>query len=263
MFRATLLRRPSLPVAASSIALLAGCGLPALPAAPNPGAGGGAPYASTHVDASAAGSTRATGATPTPRQVRDALSALARLPVKGRAPKTGYDRDRFGPAWTDDVDVALGHNGCDTRNDILRRDLTRDVLKPGTHNCVLVSGHLSDPYTAQQIDFVRGRTTSSVVQIDHVVALGDAWVKGAQQLSTDERTRLANDPLNLLAVDGAANSAKRDADAATWLPPNKAFRCAYVARQVAVKSRYHLWVTVAERAMIRGVLTGCQAPTTR
>lgn len=189
--------------------------------------------------------------------MREASAALARLPVKGRAAKTGYARSAFGASWTDDVDVAGGHNGCDTRNDVLRRDLTAIRVKPGTHGCVVLSGALADPYTGRTLAFVRGRSTSSQVQIDHVVALGDAWVTGAQQLSADRRVALANDPLELLAVDGRANSAKRDADAASWLPPNKAFRCAYVARQVAVKARYGLWVTPAERAVISRVLGTC------
>jgi hypothetical protein len=193
----------------------------------------------------------------TPAQVRDAVTALAALPIKGRAPRTGYDREAFGPAWTDDVDVSGGHNGCDTRNDVLRRDLTAERLKPGTHGCVVLSGTLADPYTGRTIVFTRGRSTSSRVQIDHVVALGDAWVTGAQQLTPTQRTTLANDPLNLLAVDGPTNSAKRDADAASWLPPDKAYRCAYVARQVAVKARYHLWVTAAEAVQIARVLAGC------
>ena len=193
----------------------------------------------------------------TAAQVRAAVAALGALPVKGRAPKTGYERAAFGPAWTDDVDVDGGHNGCDTRNDVLRRDLTAELLKPGTHGCVVLSGTLADPYTGRTIVFARGRSSSSKVQIDHVVALGDAWVTGAQQLTPTQRTTLANDPLNLLAVDGPTNGAKGDADAASWLPPNKAFRCTYVARQVAVKQRYHLWVTPAERAQIARVLTGC------
>ena len=134
--------------------------------------------------------------------MRDAAAALATLPVKGRAPKTGYSRAAFGIAWTDDVDVPLGHNGCDTRNDILRRDLTAVLLKPGTHGCVVLAGVLADPYTGRTITFTRGPSTSSRVQIDHAVALGDAWVKGAQQLTRTQRAALANDPLNLLAVDG-------------------------------------------------------------
>ena len=106
---------------------------------------------------------------------------------------------------------------------------------------------------------MRGVTTSEAVQIDHVVALGDAWQKGAQQWTSAERVAFANDPLELLAVSGPANQQKGDADTATWLPPNKAFRCAYVARQVAVKRKYRLWVTAAEeQAMIR-VLSGCPA----
>jgi hypothetical protein len=193
----------------------------------------------------------------TPAQARAAVAALGTLAVKGRAPKTGYDRAEFGPAWSDDVDVEDGHNGCDTRNDVLRRDLTAEVLKPGTHGCVVLSGTLADPYTGHLIVFARGRSSSGKVQIDHVVALGDAWVTGAQQLTPTQRRTLANDPLNLLAVDGPTNGAKGDADAASWLPPNKAFRCTYVARQVAVKQRYRLWVTPAEAAQIARVLTAC------
>jgi hypothetical protein len=169
---------------------------------------------------------------------------------------TGYSRDQFGPAWTDDVTVALGHNGCDTRNDILRRDLANVALKPGTNGCVVASGVLHDPYTNTVIDFTRGNT-STAVQIDHVVALGDAWQTGAQQLTLAERTNLANDPLDLFAVSGPVNEQKGDADAASWLPPNKAFRCTYVAEQVAVKMTYHLWVTPAEHDAIATVLATC------
>ena len=185
---------------------------------------------------------------------RDALPTLA---VKGRAPRTGYSRDEFGQAWSDDVSVEFGHNGCDTRNDILRRDLTDVVVQPGTQDCVVLSGALVGPYTREHIDFVRGARTSSRVQIDHVVALGDAWQKGAQQLEADARRNLANDPLNLLAVDGSVNASKRDGDAATWLPPSLPFRCGYVARQVLVKQRYGLWVTPAEHDAIAGILAAC------
>jgi hypothetical protein len=153
--------------------------------------------------------------------------------------------------------VADGHNGCDTRNDILRRDLTMVVVAPGTHGCTVARGVLHDPYTNTIIPFTRGVRTSDAVQIDHVVALGDAWQTGAQQLSLAERTNFANDPIELLAVSGPVNEQKGDADAASWLPPNQAFRCSYVAEQVAVKIRYHLWVTPAEHAAIAGVLTTC------
>ena len=181
-----------------------------------------------------------------------ALAALAGLPVKGRAPRTGYAREQFGPAWSD-----TDHNGCDTRNDVLRRDLTAYTLKAGTDGCVVLRGTLHDPYTGDTVTFVRGRATSSRVQVDHVVALSDAWQKGAQQLPAARRTAIANDPLNLLAVGGSVNGGKSDGDAATWLPPRRSFRCAYVARQVAVKTRYGLWVTAAERDAVRRVLTAC------
>ena len=186
-----------------------------------------------------------------------ALAALAALPVKGRAPKTGYSRAAFGPAWTDDTTADGGHNGCDTRNDVLRRDLVDVVPKAGTRGCVVAAGTLHDPYTGRTIAFVRGERTSAAVQIDHVVALSDAWQTGAQQLTAEQRARLANDPLELLAVDGPTNEAKGDGDAATWLPSNKAFRCDYVARQIAVKRAYRLWVTGAEAAAMRRVLQAC------
>jgi len=186
----------------------------------------------------------------------NAASALQALPVKGRAPQTGYSRDQFGQAWTDDVTVGGGHNGCGTRDDILRRALTDIAVKPGTNGCVVLSGQLNDPYTGRLIQFVRG-PRSSAVQIEHVVALGDSWQKGAQQLTGEERTNLANDPLDLLAVDGPTNQAKGDADAASWLPPNKGYRCAYVARQIAVKTKYRLWVTPAEKDAMAAVLSAC------
>ncbi len=178
------------------------------------------------------------------------LAQLATLTVKGRAPKTGYERSNFGSGWKDP-----DRNGCDGRNDILRRDLTAVVARPGTQGCVITSGILHDPYTGKFIDFVRGQGTSNAVQIDHVVALSDAWQKGAQQLGADERIALANDPLNLLAVDGPTNASKGDGDAATWLPPRKSYRCAYVARQTAVKAKYGLWVTRAERDVIQRIVT--------
>lgn len=182
----------------------------------------------------------------------DAATALAALPVKGRAPLTGYDRDQFGQSWRD-----IDRNGCDQRNDVLARDLTEVEFRRGTNDCVVQSGTLADPYTGETIRFRRGQDTSDDVQIDHVVALSNAWQTGAQQLDVGGRELFGNDPLNLLATEGAVNQSKGDGDAATWLPPARGFRCAYVARQVAVKTKYHLWVTAAERDAIARVLGEC------
>lgn len=181
-----------------------------------------------------------------------AMRALRALPVKGRAPMTGYDRDLYGQAWAD-----VDRNGCDTRNDVLRRDLDDAVIKPGTYGCLVLSGVLLDPYTGATIPFERGVGTSLEVQIDHVVALGDSWQKGAQGWSEARRTVFANDPLNLLAVDGPTNAQKGASDAASWLPPSKAYRCDYVARQIAVKRTYGLWVTRAEGDAMARVLSRC------
>jgi len=175
------------------------------------------------------------------------LDVLAALAVKGRAPKTDYTREKFGANWTI-------KNGCDTRNIILNRDLINSIVD---EKCNVISGTLNDPYSGKIIQFKRGSDTSGAVQIDHVVALSDAWQKGAQQFTSVKRIELANDPLELLAVDGDLNMQKSDGDAATWLPPNKSFRCQYVARQIAVKQKYGLWVTQAEYDAMMVVLDKC------
>jgi hypothetical protein len=173
-----------------------------------------------------------------------AIKALDSLEVKGRASKAGYERSQFGNGWAT-------VNGCDTRNIILYRDLKEVTLGD---ECTVMSGTLVDPYTATTITFIKG---SSDIQIDHVVALSDAWQTGAQALTKALRVQLANDPLELLAVQGEANQQKGDANAASWLPSHKAFRCQYVARQIAVKQKYTLWVIPAEKQAMATVLSAC------
>lgn len=182
----------------------------------------------------------------------EAAVVLESLAVKGRAPKTGYTRAQFGEAWTD-----VDRNGCDTRNDILKRDLANIVFKAGEEGCVVLSGVLKDPYSGTTIDFARGVKTSLEVQIDHVVALSDSWQKGSFKFSPEKRLAFANDPLNLLAVKGSLNSQKGDGDAATWLPPLKSYRCKYVARQIAVKAKYGIWITAAEKTVMKNILAKC------
>ena len=266
-------------VVASVVLLgLSGCALPALDSSWGP-----APHSSGQNGAAATQASKAPSSTPAPHASKNHgaakpsastpaaskpsasksarvppagngadATALASLAVKGRAPKTGYARDQFGPAWAD-----VDRNGCDTRNDILTRDLTQRTDRPGTRECVVLTGVLADPYTGTTINFERGQTTSTKVQIDHVIALSDAWQKGAQKLSAEQRKALANDPLNLLAVDGPTNGRKSDGDAATWLPPRKAYRCTYVARQIAVKRKYSLYVTKGEKDAMQRVLSSC------
>lgn len=181
-----------------------------------------------------------------------ALSLLEEVEIKGRAPRSGYSRDQFGSGW-----LTVSGTGCDARNVVLARDLTAVKFKSSRARCVVLSDTFKDPYTGTLIDFIRGQDTSSDVQIDHVVALSDAWQKGAQQWSTERRREFANDPLNLLASDGPTNAAKGDSDAATWLPPNKGFHCAYVARQTEVKAKYDAWMSKAEHRMVRDILRKC------
>ncbi len=178
-----------------------------------------------------------------------ASDILSQLVVKGRSPKTDYKRSQFGDGWQKLI-------GCDTRNYVLKRDMINVVTK-SYKDCTVLSGVLNDPYTAKMIQFQRGPETSDDIQIDHVVALSDAWQKGAQNLSFEKRSEFANDMLNLLAVDGQTNQDKSSSDAASWLPPNKSYRCMYVARQIAVKKKYELWLTDAEKDAMKRVLSDC------
>jgi hypothetical protein len=178
----------------------------------------------------------------------DALAALNNLEVNGRAPKTGYARSQF-PHWSDP-----DRNGCDARNDTLKRDLTNITYKVGTRDCKVIAGQLLDPFSGKVITFL---ATKVVIDIDHVVALSNAWQTGAAYFDKNKRSQIANDPLNLLAVDSKLNRQKGDGDAATWLPPSKEFRCEYVARQVAVKAKYGLWVTKPEKVAIDKILSTC------
>jgi uncharacterized protein DUF1524 len=184
-----------------------------------------------------------------------ARAQARRLPVTGWQARTDFARYRFGEAWSDDVDVEFGHNGCNTRDDILRRDLADLAVRPGT--CFAQSGTLHDPYTGASIAFVRGAATSDAVQIDHVVSLSDAWYEGAGDWDDQRRRDFANDPRNLLAVDGKANFDKAFRDVAGWLPPNAGFRCEFVERVVAVKSAYGLSVSAKEKRAIVSILEGC------
>jgi len=179
----------------------------------------------------------------------DAITVLNSLSVKGRAAKTGYTRAQF-THWSD-----LDRNGCDARNDTLKRDLTEVIYKAGTRDCKVIAGLLLDPFSGKVITF---SSTKSNIDIDHVVALSNAWQTGAAYFDKAKRQQIANDPLNLIAVDFSLNRQKGDGDAATWLPPLKSYRCEYVARQIAVKAKYGLWVTQPEKGAIIKLLEKCE-----
>ncbi|MFE7628911.1 excalibur calcium-binding domain-containing protein [Kocuria sp. NPDC057446] len=181
----------------------------------------------------------------------EALTALNGLTVAARGTMSGYDRESSFGGWID------ANGDCaDTRQEVLARDLDDVVSADG---CKFDSGVLApDPYTGATINFVRGPATSSDVQIDHVVSLGNAWITGARNFSQNQRVELSNDPLNLLAVDGPANQAKSDKPADEWLPDNVNVHCEFVAIQIAVKAKYELWVSAPEKNAMTEVLTDCQ-----
>ena len=180
-----------------------------------------------------------------------AITILEKLAIKPHYTETKYVRTNFYSNWS-----TMG--GCDMRNIILKRDLIDTKLD----GCIVLSGTLHDSYTGKTIDFVRGPGTSSAVQIDHIVALSNAWKTGAYLLDKEQRKAISQDPLNLIAVDGPANQQKSDQDASEWLPPNIAFQCQYVARQISVKFKYVLWVTSTEKSAMSKVLKTCPSEPT-
>ena len=181
-----------------------------------------------------------------------AINVLETLAIKGRAPKTGYARTEFYQAWP-------AIDGCNLRQRIIKREVGDSARLDG---CDVIAGTFVEAYTGETRTYNSKAEFSKNIQIDHIVALSDAWQKGAQQLSADERYQLATDPLNLIAADASANQQKSDGDAATWLPKNKPFRCAYVARQISVKKKYSLWVTQAEHDAMKNILSACPAEKT-
>lgn len=187
-----------------------------------------------------------------------ALAKLDALAIEQPAPMVGFDDARLS-TWSDDVDVESGRNGCDTRDDILRRDLTEVVLVSGSGGCSVRSGKLEDPYSNRTLTFVSDADVSGSVQVDRVVALADAWQKGAQQVDEQTMRALANDPRNLQAVGSTTFEQKAGRDASAWLPSNSSYRCTYVAQQVDVKSLYRLWVSQGEHDAIARVLGECGA----
>lgn len=207
------------------------------------------------VPAEPSGPPTAPVAAPPTSRYDSARRQLGSLPVRGWDRASDFRRSSFGEPWSDDVDVEFGRNGCNTRDDILRRDLKDLLVRPFT--CFAQSGTLVDPYTGTVIGFVRGPKTSNSVEIDHVVALADAWYKGARSWDPQRRLDFANDPRNLLAVSPKANFDKAFRDAASWLPPDPAFRCDFVARQIDVKTAYGLWLSAKEKKALADVLAGC------
>jgi hypothetical protein len=179
---------------------------------------------------------------------------LVEIPVDDIAPAGEYDRDLFGQRWAD-----INRNGCDTRNDILARDLAGVTFKPGTRDCVVLTGTLDDPYTGTEVPFARGEGTSDLVPIDHVIPLSWAWQNGADQWAPATRERFANDPLNLQATTREQNTSKSDRGPAEWLPAAETYRCAYIARFVLIATTYDLTIPAADASAAATVIDRCQA----
>jgi hypothetical protein len=186
-----------------------------------------------------------------------ASAALVGLRIAEKTPLDGYERGCgngegcvFGPAWAD-----VDRNGCDQRNDVLHRDLTDVQVREGTQGCVVVAGTLDDPYTGAIVPFVKAEAAE--VPIDHVVPLAAAWVQGAAEWTPEQRAYFANDVANLIATTRSENSAKGDATADEWVPPDPTYGCSYATMVVTVKDTYALSVTPAEAATLEDLLATC------
>jgi hypothetical protein len=195
---------------------------------------------------------------PTVAPGADVLAGIPEIPARVRG--HDYRRAAFGDAWDDDTDAPGGHNGCDTRNDILDRDLI-DKTYVAITRCptAVATGVLHDPYTDATVAFVRGNQVGAAVQIDHIVPLALAWDLGARDWPQAQRLRFANDPANLIAVAGQANQDKGDAEPARWMPPNHAFWCQYAVQFAAVLRGYRLPVDAPSAAVLREAAGTCPA----
>jgi Protein of unknown function (DUF1524) len=199
-----------------------------------------------------------TGAPAVHADTPDPLTGIAVAPLHHRS---DYRRAFFGEPWTDDNDGPLGHQGCDTRDDILNRDLT-DKTYVSVKRCpdAVAAGTLYDPYTGKTIAFQRGPQSSAAVQIDHLVPLALAWDEGAYNWTDEERVRFANDPAELLAVDGQANQDKGDSPPGRWMPPNKGFACQYAIKFVAVLREYSLPIDPGSVPVVQQATATCPTP---
>ncbi|NAS23142.1 DUF1524 domain-containing protein [Herbidospora sp. NEAU-GS84] len=231
--------------------LVSGCGAIEAAAPPGDTKGGGSSSGTNPLD-NPEGTKPGLAAITSEADRKEARELIEKVETKGRGPRTGYDREDFGYAWADNADgIPLARNGCDTRNDLLQRD-GEDVEFRSGSDCVVVSMTLDDPYTGKTIDW--RKEDAAEVQIDHVIPLSYSWQMGSSRWSEAERKRLANDPLNLIPVDGSTNGSKSDSGPASWLPPVRKIRCSYVVRFAQVALKYELPVTTADKDIM---LTQC------
>lgn len=238
--------------------LLSACGSPATPSNENSSEPAISASSSTSASPSEAGTPSGETQAPVtnaPTAGGTALAALETLEVKPLDTSSNYDRELFGEPWAD-----IDRNGCDTRNDMLLRDVENTTVEP--NECKVLRGTLLDPYSGKTVEFDQSKGGGGGIDIDHVVALSAGFKTGGASFSSEKKLQFANDPLNLISSASGPNRAKGDKDASEWLPANAgnpAFNCIYVARQVAVKAKYTLWVTPAEEGAMRNVLKDCPA----
>jgi Protein of unknown function (DUF1524) len=172
-------------------------------------------------------------------------TAIAALKVASEN-HSGYDRSKF-PHWVD-----ADHDGCDTREEVL---LAEAIVKPHKGaGCTLTGGRWYSYYDNKYW------SDTNRIDIDHVVALAEAWESGARTWTTDRRKAYAkdlDDRRTLVGVTDTVNAAKSADDPANWLPPVASMRCRYVRNWVAIKIRWWLTVNNAEKNALTWIASGC------
>lgn len=214
-------------------------------AGPLAGAAQSSEASGLHSTSAAAVKTDATSAPASPTRASIVLKTLA---VRSES-RSGYQRTLFNH-WRD-----ADGDSCDTREEVLiRQSQVSAQVGPG---CRVYSGRWTSAYDAVVV------TDPSTLDIDHVVALAEAWDSGASRWSFTTRQAFANDLAftgSLIAVTASSNRSKSDRDPAEWLPGNSAYRCTYVTTWIAVKYRWSLSIDSAEKSALQRQVTACGNP---
>ena len=175
---------------------------------------------------------------------RPLLDGLIRIAAETNDP---YDRDYFG--YPTDLDS----DGCDTRDEVLIAD-SQVPVTTGTSLCDVTAGQWYSPYDGVLTD------NPSDIQIDHVVALSEAWDSGANQwdqaIAIEFGNAVGSDD-NLQVASRASNLGKSDYDPAEWLPDNTDAICWYVTTWSQIKLDWDLAMDATEYTTVTSILANC------
>ncbi len=158
-----------------------------------------------------------------------------------------YSRDSLPTDWKD-----LDGNGCNTREDILKKYTSEYTGR--FDGCKIKSGKFYDYYNGKFLRYDKSVDTGGGIQIDHIVAIGNAWISGGYKWGKDEWISYINDEEVLIPTSSKTNREKSDKDITEWKPANNSYLCTYAEKQVEIKDKYKLTVTEKEKAELKSIL---------